>query len=264
MKLLKLLSLVFIFATVALTSCSKEDDSEEEEEQVLVNEFSIIPSTTLGRPNETQGCVEIFERQALIEVWDHATIDGDIVSIIANGETIIDEQMLDGPGNKISVNYDFGYNGFNSLVLYAHNLGSLYPNTAAISVNGVEFVLEAYLETNGAIDIVVTGYGVTCADAGQPGGGGGGGGGTSDAGDISFWIKSDFGCGNISVTLEGVGTGTISNYIPGGTPDCGDSGTLNFADVPYGSYNFTASCGNLTWSGSIDLNNTCSTMELTL
>jgi hypothetical protein len=92
--------------------------------------------------------------------------------------------------------------------------------------------------------------------------GSGGGGGDGD-GNITFWIQSDFECGNISVTLQGQGSSTISAYY-GSSPDCGASGCANFT-VPAGSYSFSASCDGRTWEGSLTVSeNQCFKMQLTI
>ncbi|WP_298550801.1 hypothetical protein [uncultured Algibacter sp.] len=150
-------TLTLLLIATLIFSCS-----EEEEPEVIVNETSVIPVTDLGRTNTLLGCVEITTRDTKIEVWDHGKIDNDIVSIIANGETIINEQILDGPFNPIETNYNFDSNGFNYVTLYAHNLGDIAPNTCTIAINGVEFILEANLDANGSIDVIVGGFGVSC------------------------------------------------------------------------------------------------------
>ncbi len=247
-------------------SCETEDDSEPEPEPVQVNESSIIPSSSFGRPNNYLGCIEISSRITNISVWDHGTVDGDIVSIIANGNVIIDEQTLGGPSSPISVDYDFGYNGFNYVTLYAHNLGDIPPNTCTVAINGVEFVLEANLEANGSVDVIIEGYGVDCSDAGGGGGGGGGGGTGSNKGDVKFWTNRDLGCGPITVNLSGVGTSTISSYYSSGTPDCViDGAGGNFNDLTPGTYNYTANCQGYNWSGSVTVTeDSCFRMQLTL
>jgi hypothetical protein len=265
MKKIKfLLPLVLLFS-ILLVSCDKEESDPEPE--IEVNTTSIIPSSYMARPNNYLGCIEISSRITNIQVWDHGTVDGDIVSIIANGNTIIDQQTLNGPSNPISVDYDFGYNGFNYVTLYAHNLGDIPPNTCTIAINGVEFILEANLDANGAIDVIVGGYGVDCSDAtgGNGGGGGGGGTGGSGKGDVIFWTAQDFGCGQISVNLSNVGSSTITGYY-GGTPDC----TLtnyggNFNDLPEGTYNYSASCQGYNWNGTINITeDSCLRFQLTL
>jgi len=257
---LLLLPLLFI-------SCEEEEDSDGgDNTQVTVNSTSIIPSSSFGRPNNYLGCVEINSRITTIEVWDHGQIDGDIVSIIANGSTIIDERVLDGPNNPIVVDYDFGYNGFNYVTLYAHNLGDIPPNTCTVAINGVEFILEANLDANGSVDVIVNGYGVDCGDAGGNGGGSGGGGGSgNDTGDIIFWTNTDLGCGYIDVNVSGAGSSTITGYW-GTAPDCSQTGSGGvFSNLSPGSYSFTASCSDYTWSGSFTITaGECFKMELTL
>lgn len=267
MKKIKFLfPLIFIFSFL-LISCEEEEDPDPEPDPVEVNTTSIIPSSYLGRENNYLGCIEISSRITNIRVWDHGTVDNDIVSIIANGNTIIDERTLDGPSNPISVDYDFGYNGFNYITLYAHNLGDIPPNTCTISINGVEFILEANLDANGAIDVIVGGYGVDCSDAGggTGGGGGGTGGGGSGKGDVKFWTNQDYGCGNITVNVSGVGSSTISGYY-GGSPDCTIDGYGgNFNDLPEGTYSYTASCQGYNWDGTFTITeDSCLRFQLTL
>ena len=151
---LKYLALLFSF--LIFVSC------EEEEESVTIEEFSIIPSSLYGRPNDVLGCVEIDQRSVSIEVWDHGIVDGDIVTIVANGSEIISTVELDGPDNPITVNYTFTNNGFNYVALVAQNEGDIPPNTCAVSIDGTQFVLGANLQTNGAMNVVVTGYDVFC------------------------------------------------------------------------------------------------------
>ena len=157
MKNLYIFKYLFLFfALTIFVSC------EEEEESVTVEEFSIIPSTLNGRPNEVLGCVEIDQRSVSIEVWDHGIVDGDIVTIVANGSEIISTVELNGPDNPTTVNYTFTNNGFNYVALVAQNEGDIPPNTCTVSINGTPFILSANLETNGAMNVVVTGYDVYC------------------------------------------------------------------------------------------------------
>lgn len=266
-KLTYFLPLAFLFS-LAFVSCEKEEDEpEQEEETIEVNTTSVIPSTTSGRPNNYLGCVQINSRITSIEVWDHGQIDGDIVSILANGTTIIDEVELDGPNNPVQVDYDFGFNGFNYVTLYAHNLGDLPPNTCTIAINGVEFILEANLDANGSIDVIVGGFGVDCSDSGGGStgggsggsgnggsGGSGGSGGGPTPGDVKFWTSQDFGCGNITVNVSGAGSSSISGFFDSGAPDCNNSSAGgNFNDLAPGNYSFTASCTDRNWNGTITI-----------
>jgi hypothetical protein len=267
MKKLHLIILSVLIASLSFYSCEfhDEDEDEIETETIQVNETSIIPNTTSGRPNTYLGCVEISSRITTIEVWDHGAIDGDVVSIIANGNTIIEQQTLDGPQNPIRVDYDFGYNGYNYVTLYAHNLGDIPPNTCTVAINGIEFVLEANLDANGSVDIVVEGYGVSCGSGGGTGGDTGGGSGDNNTGDIIFWTNNDLGCGPITVNVSGVGSTTITGFYSS-TPVCSDTGAGgNLNNLPLGDYTYTASCsGGYTWSGSFTIVVGCTRFQLTL
>ena len=84
---------------------------------------------------------------------------------------------------------------------------------------------------------------------------------SASRGSITFWTDKNY-CGTISVTLTGQGTRTITGYFPSGIPECGANGTATFTNVPYGTYNFNASCTSHSWSGSITLSHSCYTMLL--
>lgn len=256
--LLHALSAIILLSIMTFVGCIEE---EEADPPVEVNEFSIAPSSTNGRSNNYLGCIEISSRSVDISTWDHGQIDGDIISLIANGQTILSNHELDGPSNAKNFSHTFDANGFNYLVLYAHNEGDISPNTATISLNGKEFILESNLSTNGYVDIVVTGFGVECSSSGFAGGGSGGGGSGGNS-SVVFWTAKDWGCGNISVELENVGTGTISQYYSS-SPDCGASGSANFSGLDAGSYTFTASCTGYTWGSTFTLDdNVCLKFEL--
>lgn len=72
---------------------------------------------------------------------------------------IYSTETLDGPSDKIEVNTTLEYNGYNYILLYAHNEGSIAPNTAAIRIDdGVsteDFTLQSNLSTNGAVDLII-------------------------------------------------------------------------------------------------------------
>jgi len=87
-------------------------------------------------------------------------------------------------------------------------------------------------------------------------------GGGDGPGDAIFWINDDYGCGPVSVSLNGVGTSPITSFFTS-TPNCGTNGGAVFSNLSPGNYSYTASCSGLTWSGSISINsNSCTTQLL--
>lgn len=151
--------LFFAICSLFLLSCEKEDCEHPTTDTTPRNSSSIIPGTFLGRDINRLGSLELTNRTVTISVWDHGKIDGDIVSIYVNGTRLIARRTLKGPSQKYSVRTTLKYNGYNYILLYAHNVGSISPNTAAMSIyDGVRtrnFTLESNLKTNGAIDLIV-------------------------------------------------------------------------------------------------------------
>lgn len=147
--------LLLLFTVSLLVGCRTED----KEEEVPENKTSIIPTTFMGRTNEVLGKIDVAKRSLKIGVYDHGQIDGDVVSIYVNGKEVISNYTLDGPSNTKYVNVDLEYKGYNYILLYAHNEGSIPPNTCTILIDdgsGVDdFILSSNLQTNGAVDVVV-------------------------------------------------------------------------------------------------------------
>lgn len=105
-----------------------------------------------------KGDLIVKKRKLTISVWDHNTIDGDIVSLKLGDEWILTEYALTAQKHNLEATLvGFGQD----LVLYAHNVGMVPPNTATISVyDGVStqrISLESNMETSEAIRIVFGG-----------------------------------------------------------------------------------------------------------
>lgn len=76
--------------------------------------------------------IEVKSRNLVISVWDHNRIDDDVISLKVNDKYILTKFTL-GAIRK-SINYRL--TGFRAqLILYAHNLGEIPPNTAAIEID---------------------------------------------------------------------------------------------------------------------------------
>lgn len=75
--------------------------------------------------------VQVSRRKLRVRVWDHNTIDGDIISLKWGDQWILTEYMLTAEPYEIELTL----HGFeNSITLYANNVGQVPPNTAMISV----------------------------------------------------------------------------------------------------------------------------------
>ena len=68
--------LALLVAITMLSACKKD---------VQRNNSSNVPSEFLGRTTDIQDEIALTSRNVSISVWDHGTIDGDIVSVYVNG-----------------------------------------------------------------------------------------------------------------------------------------------------------------------------------
>jgi hypothetical protein len=105
-----------------------------------------------------KGALEVKKRKLTISVWDHNTIDGDIVSLKLGPDWILTEYELTAEKKIVEVTL-LGFS--QELVLYAHNVGMVPPNTVTVAVfDGLttqRVSLESNMETSESIRIVYSG-----------------------------------------------------------------------------------------------------------
>lgn len=102
--------------------------------------------------------IKVASRKITIKVWDHNVVDGDIISLKWGDKWILSEFPIVTQPREIELTV----HGFSEkLVLYAHNVGQVPPNTATVSVSdGTQyhkFELNADLETSEALVIQYVG-----------------------------------------------------------------------------------------------------------
>jgi len=96
--------------------------------------------------------IEVQQPDLRINVWDSGTVDGDIVTLFLNGERILSKYRVNKSKYSIPVTLK---QDNNFLILHAEDLGSIPPNTIAVSVDDGKkeqrIVLSSDLKTSGAI-----------------------------------------------------------------------------------------------------------------
>lgn len=96
--------------------------------------------------------IEVQKPNIRIKVWDGGTVDGDVVTLFLNGKRILDKHRVNKSKYNVSVTLA---EDNNFLILHAEDLGSIPPNTIAVSVDdGVKeqiLVLSSDLKVSGAI-----------------------------------------------------------------------------------------------------------------
>jgi len=96
--------------------------------------------------------IEVQRSDLRINVWDSGTVDGDVVTLFLNGERILNKYRVNKSKYSIPVKLK---QDNNFLILHAEDLGSIPPNTIAVSVDDGKkeqrIVLSSDLKMSGAI-----------------------------------------------------------------------------------------------------------------
>jgi hypothetical protein len=105
-----------------------------------------------------KGAFQVKKRKLIISVWDHNTVDGDIISLKLGPEWILSEYELTATKHEIQSTL-IGFS--EDLILYAHNVGMVPPNTVTVAVyDGLttqRISLESNMESSESLKIVFTG-----------------------------------------------------------------------------------------------------------
>lgn len=124
--------------------------------QFVYNEHK-LPEEINGRTVGTQKEMHFSNTYLTIKVWDNRTYDGDTISLFLNDDCLLDHYLLRKEKKLIKLRLEAG--STNYLSLYAHNLGRIPPNTAALIIeeNGKQkyVSLKSDLNNCGALKMVI-------------------------------------------------------------------------------------------------------------
>lgn len=101
------------------------------------NPVENIITASNKRITDTLSVIDIHETQLTIKVMDNGIVDGDTVSIIHNGQVIAERLSVTTKPFEITIPVN-SQNDRHEIVLVAHNLGSIPPNTALIVIETPE------------------------------------------------------------------------------------------------------------------------------
>ena len=113
-------------------SADKTINIWKRKEVIVVDETSNFQDRELS----VQKVVEVSSNRMELSVFDDEEIDGDIISVFLNDRLLLEEYTLKAEKKIL----DFALDPqVNLLVIYAHNEGSLSPNTIAVELNSGTF-----------------------------------------------------------------------------------------------------------------------------
>lgn len=99
-----------------------------------IEELTRNVQTIEGRKSEFSQVVEFKSDSLIIALYDNGEIDGDTVSVIMNGETIMSKQGLKASAIRKTIHLEPGKDDDFTIVLFADNLGKYPPNTGLLVV----------------------------------------------------------------------------------------------------------------------------------
>lgn len=102
-----------------------ENQNESNKLAVVAN----MPCKTLPPPTTSSGTITVKKTELTVSIWDNAAEDGDIITIIVNGEIVADNITI----YNTPKNYTFFIDPIikNYISFYAVNEGTSSPNTAS-------------------------------------------------------------------------------------------------------------------------------------
>lgn len=118
-----------------------------------------IPVALTNRTVTEKATIKVNNLELTLEIWDDKQPDGDVITLYFNNKCILDKYETVRKKRIITLTLDPKNN--NTLVLYAHNLGTKPPNTAVVNLldgkNARRFNLSSDLKKSEAINIVYSG-----------------------------------------------------------------------------------------------------------
>ena len=100
-----------------------------------VEELTQKVASIAGRKSEFSQIVNFKSDSLVLSLYDNGEIDGDTVSVIMNGETIMTKQGLKASAIRKTIYIKPGQEEDFTLVLFADNLGKYPPNTGLLVVH---------------------------------------------------------------------------------------------------------------------------------
>ncbi|MES2005951.1 MAG: hypothetical protein V4450_15640 [Bacteroidota bacterium] len=102
------------------------------------------------RKTEIQRTIVLDTSFIQLAIYDNGEIDGDIASLLLDGQMILSNQLLSAKAATLSLN--LSKQPEHILELFANNLGSIPPNTALLVLTCNQKRYEIFLSSNGTVN----------------------------------------------------------------------------------------------------------------
>lgn len=110
-----------------------EEFKPKKKDTPIAQKKALLEKQVEERSNKVIKTITINNPTLLITMYDNAIVDGDTISVFHNGKLIVSHQLLSEKGIDITIELS-KENPHHEIVLFAHNLGSIPPNTALLVI----------------------------------------------------------------------------------------------------------------------------------
>ncbi len=125
--------------------------------QTVYKEPIVIPAKPVKRFTDIQRIITLDTSFIKLDLYDNGEIDGDIATLVLDGKTIIDKQLLSATAATVFINLP-NTGEEHTLELFANNSGMIPPNTALVVLTcnkkRYEINLSSSETTNGAVKLI--------------------------------------------------------------------------------------------------------------
>lgn len=137
---------------------SKKEISISATKEITPLEKKDLPEGYVERERRVIKTLVVNTDSITLRVYDNGVVDGDIVSVIYNDNTVINQLSLSS--KAFAINIPVKKSGINTIVFHAHNLGEFPPNTALLEIiygnKKEELTVSSDLTVSSLIDIKYT------------------------------------------------------------------------------------------------------------
>lgn len=128
----------------------KVENKNEHESKPEVKPSNIpapkLPNGLQKRDNKVFETIAIEDEEISISLYDNAEVDGDVITVLFNGEVVASQKTLSDKPINIQLKAIRGRD--NVLIMYAENQGRVPPNTAIMRVQNGEQYYKVFLSAD--------------------------------------------------------------------------------------------------------------------
>ncbi|MFY7840090.1 MAG: hypothetical protein ACOVP7_07420 [Lacibacter sp.] len=135
---------------VTVPSITKVDNTTESQTKPEIKPATIpapkLPNGLEKRESKVFETIPIEEEEITVNLFDNAEIDGDIITVLFNGEVVASQKTLSDKPITLKLKAIRGKD--NTLTMYAENQGRVPPNTAIMRVQNGEQYYKVFLSAD--------------------------------------------------------------------------------------------------------------------